>query len=60
MEFRRQLITVQVALLSVIGATALMTVAALSSTATRGGDAYHQVTRELELQGRTFWFTTPT
>jgi signal transduction histidine kinase len=50
MEFRRQLITAQVALVAVIAVTAVMTVVALSSTITRCDDAYHQFTRDLKLR----------
>ena len=50
MEFRRQLISAQVALAAVIVVTALMTVVALSMTTTRGGAAYHQVTRDQKLR----------
>jgi signal transduction histidine kinase len=50
MEFRRQLITAQVALVAVIAVTATMTVVALRSTTTRGNDAYRQLANDLKLR----------
>lgn len=50
MEFRRQVIIAQVGLVAVIAATAIMTIVALSSTATRGVDAHRQLARDLQLR----------